>query len=70
MAEVDAALKSINLALKWGMTYIEIRTDLEIVQIGEEVWVKLPDTNCTAKWRKGVVPGVQSPNNVLEVKVF
>ena len=34
------------------------------VQVGEEVWVKPPDARCTSQWKKGIVTGVNSANNV------
>ena len=34
------------------------------LNIGEEVWVKPPSVRCTSQWRRGVVTGVNSPNNV------
>ncbi len=37
VAELDAALKGINLAMKWGLREIEFRTDLATV-VG---WLKL-----------------------------
>ena len=34
------------------------------IQIGEEVWVKLPNERCTTQWGRGVITDVQSPNNL------
>lgn len=34
------------------------------IQIGEEVWVKPPNARCTTQWGRGVITGVQSPNNL------
>ena len=34
------------------------------IQIGEEVWVKPPNARCTMQWGRGVITGVQSPNNL------
>ena len=34
------------------------------VEIGDEVWVKPPTPRCTTQWKKGVVTGLNSDNNV------
>ena len=34
------------------------------VQVGDEVWVKPPNARCTTRWNRGIVNGVNSPNNV------
>ena len=34
------------------------------IQIGEEVWVKPPNAQCTTQWGGGVITEVQSPNNL------
>ena len=34
------------------------------VKIGEEVWVKPPNARCTTQWRKGIVTGINSRNNI------
>ena len=33
-------------------------------RLGDEVWVKPPDARCTSHWKKGVVTGINSNNNV------
>ena len=42
----------------------ESNRDAVTVEIGEEVWVKPPDARCTSHWKKGVVTGINSNNNV------
>lgn len=37
---------------------------LASVKVGDEVWVKPPDANCTTRWKKGFVTGINSANNV------
>ena len=34
------------------------------IQIGEKVWVKPPNAQCTTQWGRGVITDVQSPNNL------
>ena len=39
------------------------------IQIGEEVWMKPPNTRCMTQWRRGLITDVQSCNN-LNVKAY
>ena len=34
------------------------------VKVGDEVWVKPPNSRCTTQWERGVVTGLNSANNV------
>ena len=36
----------------------------ESMQVGVEVWFKPPGTQCSTKWGRGIITGVQSHNNV------
>ena len=38
--------------------------EAETVKLGDEVWVKPPHARCTTHWRKGLVTGINSGNNV------
>lgn len=40
------------------------KDEFSLVRIGEEVWVKPPNTRCTTKWKKGNITGISSKNNV------
>ena len=34
------------------------------LEVGEEVWVKPPNAQCTTKWKRGHITGISSRNNV------
>ena len=62
VTELDAVLKSINLAIKWGLREIEIRTDSAMVlswvtstvEESERIQTK-GDGEMIVKWRLGIL---------------
>ena len=42
----------------------EAEKDPAEVRIGEEVWMKPPNSQCTSQWRRGVTTDINSRNNI------